>query len=103
MRHLKLVRSSPTANAVLATSPEKITIELSEAVELTGAKLSLAKEGGAPVPLGALRREPTAAKVLRADVPSTLANGGYVVSWRTMSKDGHVVKGTFAFRVTVAK
>lgn len=103
MRHLKLVRSSPTANAVLATSPEKITIELSEAVELTGAKLSLAKEGGAPVALGALRREPTAAKVLRADVPSTLANGGYVVSWRTMSKDGHVVKGTFAFRVTAAK
>jgi len=103
MRHLKLVRSSPTANAVLAASPEKITIELSEAVELTGAKLSLAKEGGAPVALGALRREPTAAKVLRADVPSTLANGGYVVSWRTMSKDGHVVKGTFAFRVTAAK
>jgi len=26
-----------------------------------------------------------------------------VVSWRTMSKDGHVVKGTFAFRVGTAK
>jgi len=25
------------------------------------------------------------------------------VSWRTMSKDGHVVKGTFGFRVGAAK
>ena len=103
VRHLKLVRSFPAADAVLTTSPEKITIELSEAVELTGAKLTLAKEGGAPIVLGALRREPTAPKVLRADVTTVLAAGGYVVSWRTMSKDGHVVKGTFGFRVGAAK
>ena len=103
MRHLKLVRTFPAADAVLATSPEKITIELSEAVELTGAKLTLARPGGAPVALGALRREPSAPKVLRADVTTALDAGGYVVSWRTMSKDGHVVKGTFGFRVGAAK
>jgi len=103
MRHLKLVRSFPAADTVLVTSPEKITIELSEAVELTGAKVTLSKEGGAPIALGALRREPSAPKVLRADVTTTLATGGYVVSWRTMSKDGHVVKGTFGFRVGAAK
>jgi methionine-rich copper-binding protein CopC len=103
MRHLKLVRTVPAADAVLAASPEKITIELSEAVELTGAKLTLAKQGGAPIALGALRREPTAPKVLRADVTTALDAGGYVVSWRTMSKDGHVVKGTFGFRVGAAK
>ena len=101
--HLKLVHSFPSADAVLATSPEKITIELSEAVELTGAKLTLAKEGGAPIALGALRREPAAPKVLRTDVTAALPAGGYVVSWRTMSKDGHVVKGTFGFRVGAAK
>jgi methionine-rich copper-binding protein CopC len=101
--HLKLVRSVPAAGAVLAASPEHITIELSEAVELTGAKLTLATSSGAPIALGALRREPTAPKVLRADVTTALAAGGYAVSWRTMSKDGHVVKGTFAFRVGAAK
>lgn len=103
LRHLKLVRSFPAADTVLATTPEKITIELSEAVELTGAKLTLAKDAGAPIALGALRREPSAPKVLRSDVTAALAAGGYVVSWRTMSKDGHVVKGTFGFRVAVAK
>ncbi len=103
MRHLKLVRSFPAADTVLATSPEKITIELSEAVEVTGAKLTLATQGGAPIVLGALRREPSAPKVLRADVSTTLASGSYAVSWRTMSKDGHVVKGTFGFRVGAAK
>ncbi|WP_373059535.1 copper resistance protein CopC [Gemmatimonas sp.] len=103
MRHLKLVRSFPASDTVLVTSPEKITIELSEAVELTGAKLTLAKQGGAPIALGALRREPSAPKVLRADVPTTLGSGSYAVSWRTMSKDGHVVKGTFGFRVGAAK
>lgn len=101
--HLKLVRSFPAADAVLAASPEKITIELSEAVELTGAKLTLATSSGAPIALGALRREPTAPKILRADVTTVLAAGGYAASWRTMSKDGHVVKGTFAFRVGAAK
>ena len=101
--HLKLIRSFPAADTVLATSPEKITIELSEAVELTGAKLTLAKDGGAPIALGALRREPSAPKVLRTDVTAALAAGSYVVSWRTMSKDGHVVKGTFGFRVGDAK
>lgn len=103
MRHLKLVRSFPAADTVLVASPEKITIELSEAVELTGAKLTLSHQGGAPVALSALRREPAAPKVLRADVPTTLAGGGYSVEWRTMSKDGHVVKGTFGFRVGAAK
>ena len=103
MRHLKLVRSFPAADTVLAASPEKITVELSEAVELTGAKLTMAKQGGAPIVLGALRREPTAPKVLRADVTTALSTGGYVVSWRTMSKDGHVVKGTFGFRVGATK
>ncbi len=103
IRHLKLVRSFPAADTVLVASPEKITIELSEAVELTGAKLTVAKLGGAPVALGALRREPSEPKVLRADVTAMLATGGYVVSWRTMSKDGHVVKGTFGFRVGTAK
>lgn len=102
-RHLKLVRSFPAADTVMATSPEKVTIELSEAVELTGASLTLAKQGGAPIALGALRREPSAPKVLRAEVTTTLASGGYVVSWRTMSKDGHVVKGTVGFRVDAAK
>lgn len=103
MRHLKLVRTFPAADTVLTASPDKITVELSEAVELTGAKLTLAKQGGGPVALGALRREPSAPKVLRADVTTVLAAGGYVVSWRTMSKDGHVVKGTFGFRVGAAK
>jgi len=101
--HLKLVRSFPAADTVLAASPEHIMIELSESVELTGAKLTLAREGGAPVALGALRREAGAPKLLRADVRTALASGGYVVSWRTMSKDGHVVKGTFGFRVGAAK
>ncbi len=99
MRHLKLVNSFPKADTVLAVSPDRIAIELSETVELTGSKLSLAKEGGAPAALGALRREPASPKVLRADVTTPLAAGSYVASWRTMSKDGHVVKGTFQFRV----
>ena len=103
MRHLKLVGSFPAADTVLTASPEKITIELSEAIELTGAKLTLAKQGGAPIVLGALRREPSAPKVVRADVPTVLTTGGYAVSWRTMSKDGHVVNGTFGFRVGAAK
>lgn len=99
MRHLKVVRSFPKADTVLTSSPDRVSIELSETVEVTGSKILLATSAGAAVALTAPHRETGAPKILRADVTKPLAAGAYAVSWRTMSKDGHVVKGTFQFRV----
>jgi methionine-rich copper-binding protein CopC len=32
-----------------------------------------------------------------------MAAGTYTVAWRTMAKDGHIARGTFAFTVAPAK
>ena len=102
-RHAKVVSTSPAANAVLAASPDHIALEMSEAVELKGSKLTVAVRGGMPVALGALRHEPGTTKSVRADVTAPLAPGAYLVSWRLMSKDGHVVSGGLLFKVGAAK
>ncbi len=102
-RHAKVVRTSPAANAVLAASPDHVTLEMSEAVELKGSKLTVAVLGGMPVALGALRHEPGTTKTVRADVSAPLAPGAYIVAWRLMSKDGHVVSGGMQFKVGAAK
>ena len=102
-RHAKVVRTSPAANAVLAASPDHVTLEMSEAVELKGSKLTVAVLGGMPVALGALRHEPGTTKTVRADVSAPLAPGAYIVAWRLRSKDGHVVSGGMQFMVGAAK
>ena len=97
--HLKLLRSSPAADTTLATSPDAIRLWLSEPPEAATSKITLALAGGAAVPVG----KPTlgAAKdaPLEARITAPLAPGRYTVTWKAMSKDGHVVDGTFGFTV----
>jgi methionine-rich copper-binding protein CopC len=38
-----------------------------------------------------------------APVKGKMAAGPYTVAWRTMARDGHVARGTFAFTVGPAK
>ncbi len=103
MRHLKLVRSSPSADTTLSTSPDAIRLWLSEPVEAPVSKITLATEAGAAVSLDALTRDAAKDAPLVAKLSKPLAVGAYKVTWKAMSKDGHVVNGTFGFRVGAAK
>ena len=99
MRHLRLLRSSPAASAVLTVSPEAVRLWLSEAPELKLTKISLTDAKGNAIKVGPVARDSVKGKGVVAKIPARLPSGGYKVSWRTMSKDGHVVKGDFGFRV----
>jgi len=101
--HLKLVRSSPAADTVLLTSPNAIRLWLSEPTNAMVSKITLGTESGVPVPLGPLTGGTTSDAPMVATIPTPLANGGYKVTWKAMSKDGHVVNGVFAFRIRAAK
>lgn len=101
--HLKLVRSSPAADTVLTTSPDAIKLWLSEPTEAPVSKISVATDAGVAVALAPLTRESAKDAPLVAKFTSVLKAGGYKVTWKAMSKDGHVVNGTFAFRVGAAK
>jgi methionine-rich copper-binding protein CopC len=57
--------------------------------------------GSSVVALAPLASADSAAVV--AAVKGRMAAGAYTVTWRTMAKDGHVARGSFAFTVGAAK
>ena len=99
LRHLKLLKSSPMADSTLAASPDAIRLWLSEPAELPGTKIALATEEGAEVAIAPLTRPAAADAPVVAKIGRPLTPGAYKVTWKAMSKDGHVVNGTFGFKV----
>ncbi len=97
LRHLRLLKASPAADTVLSRSPDAIRLWLSEAPELGASMVSLTKASGDKVPLNKLTLGKEKGAPLLATLGTQIAPGVYNVTWRTMSKDGHVVKGAFAF------
>ena len=66
-------------------------------------KITLQSAAGNAIVLGVVTRDTAAKAPLEARVKSPLANGRYSVAWKAMSNDGHVVNGTFSFRIGVTK
>ncbi len=97
--HAALSRSEPTAGSVLAQSPVAIRLWFTEPLEqsYTGAELfDAAGEAVAGTSFAIAPEDPRLLVVM----PPDLADGGYVVSWRTLSAaDGHTLQGYFGFRV----
>lgn len=94
LAHTHLEKSVPADGSVLKASPPNIVLTFAEPARLTA--LSLQKDAGpaqklAPLP-GASARE------LSVPVPQ-LAPGKYVVSWRVVSDDGHVMPGRLSFTI----
>lgn len=102
-RHLRLMKSSPAADTVMAKSPAVISLWLSEPAELPMTKIALSITGGADITLAALTSAKTKGAPVQAKLVKPLANGAYTVKWKAASKDGHVVDGMFAFRVGAAQ
>jgi copper resistance protein C len=95
--HTHLQKSTPAANSTGA-APGQIMLQFSEATRLTA--LTVQKEGGQEGrKLGPLPMEPD--KVIHLAAPK-LDPGAYVLSWRALGDDGHVMSGTLRFTV-VAK
>src|SRR4051794_2773568 len=97
--HDYLVSTSPTSGGSGASSPRQVTLTFNEAVntrfsavQVTGPSGGLWQDG-APQVLGA-----TVTQALRPLGPA----GGYTVTWRVVSADGHPVDGTFSFTLQAA-
>ena len=101
--HLKLVRSSPAADTVLSASPDAIRLWLSEPTQAPVSKIAVASDAGVAVALAPLTRDTAKSAPLVAKLVKPIGPGSYKVTWKAMSKDGHVVDGTFSFRVGTAK
>jgi len=95
--HLHLLKSSPAANATVTAAPDSIRLVFSQTPELKVTSVKVTGPGSAEVPLAPLASADSATVV--AVVKGKMSAGAYVVTWRTMARDGHVARGTFAFAV----
>lgn len=96
--HLHLEKSEPAKDQVLTSPPTVLRFWYSLPPELAVTAVKLSRADGAPVTTAKPRRGKEAGAV-EVDVKEPLAAGGYVVTWKTSSKDGHPVSGDFAFSI----
>jgi copper transport protein len=102
--HSALKRSTPAAGARVPT-PSALRLEFSERVELGGVVVALTDTAGRAAPLGP-PAHPAAtddsASIVIVPVLGALGAGRYRVAWQIVGRDGHPVRGRFAFDVTGA-
>lgn len=93
--HAVVTGSEPTDGAVLTFPPSEVTIRFSEPVSLTQSQVL--------DPNGENILEPAAAQGgdagLRFELPGSLAEGTYIVSYHVVSLDGHPIAGSLIFSV----
>jgi copper resistance protein C len=97
--HAARVASDPAENAELSRSPQQVTATFNEALQQEFAAMTVVGPDGNLWSTGDPHVEGAVLSVgLRPLGPS----GTYTVNYRVTSADGHVVSGSWSFRLTVA-
>jgi copper transport protein len=97
--HAFLESSDPTANAVLPTAPQAVTLTFTEPLESSYSRAELFDATGAQVPgtTSSIGPEP---RSMIVQIPPGLSNGTYSLLWRTLSTvDGHTAQGYLPFTI----
>lgn len=101
--HANLLRSDPTASALLDQAPPAVTMTFSEPPDPSLSIVHVLDVNAAPVEAGPVEAVPGHGDQLRIPLPASLPDGVYTVSWRVVSEaDGHATAGAFSFGVNVA-
>lgn len=98
--HAELVRAEPPADGLVVAAPDQLRLFFSEDVASSNPapSIRLLDENGQEKKV-AIEAQGTKAREVIVDVPS-LSNGTWTVAWTVKSADdGHVLSGTYAFRV----
>ena len=92
LAHAHLEEAQPADGSVITAAPGNITLRFSEKARLTA--LWIAADGGERRKITPL---PDTAQARIAVALPVLSPGTYVISWRVVSADGHVVPGRIRF------
>ena len=98
--HTHLTASFPARDAVLSGSPSKILLTFNTRPELALSDIKLMTADSAAVATGKVARCADDSLSIGVPLKAPLADGAYSVVWRTASKDGHPIRGRYAFRVS---
>lgn len=94
--HTHLADLRPEPEATLVSPPAAVALRFSEPVDVVG-RAAVIRSAGRGVALDVLRRRGGRLLLLRPRAP--LAAGRVDVRFRVLSRDGHVLRGRYGFRV----
>ncbi|HXU90131.1 MAG TPA: copper resistance CopC family protein [Methylomirabilota bacterium] len=97
--HSLLLGATPAPDAVIATSPLEVRLRFNNRIEKSLSRVRLVDERGAVAAAVIDARAAAPAELVIARVPP-LAAGAWRVEWQVFSTDGHVVSGSYGFRLT---
>jgi copper resistance protein C len=100
--HTHLTRSEPAGMSTVRTAPTEIRLWFSAPIQINVTTVRLTGPDGAAVEVAAPANGDGANPPVVALVRGQLKPGRQQVTWRTMSRDGHAVSGTFAFTLAPA-
>jgi hypothetical protein len=96
--HAWRVSAEPADNAILATGPARVSATFNEQLQTTFAAMTVVGPDGNVWSTG----DPTVQGAIVAIGVRALGPAGtYTVNYRVTSADGHVVSGSWSFRLTV--
>ncbi len=95
--HATLLETEPADRAALDAAPEAVRLVFDEVVDVAPDGVRVFDADAQRVD-EALEDTPDRS-IVAAALPQDLPDGGYVVTWRVVSDDGHPVQGAFAFTV----
>ena len=96
--HATRVATEPADNAVLSTAPDRVSATFNEQLQTTFAAMTVVGPDGKVWSTG----EPTVqGAVVGIGLRPLGPAGTYTVNYRVTSADGHVVSGSWSFRLTV--
>jgi methionine-rich copper-binding protein CopC len=94
--HSLLIEATPAPRSVLAAPPARVDLRFNNRIEKRLSGIAIVGAGGQRHATTLL--DDPAPDRLRASVPP-LPPGDYRLEWRVLSSDGHVVTGTYTFRI----
>jgi hypothetical protein len=96
--HSRLVKSDPSARAIVAMAPREVRLWFNEQVEPAFAKIWVTPAEGANIPL-ASRGDPSDKRLLVATLPDGLPDGPVVIGFHVLSVDGHTIEDKLTFTI----
>ncbi len=96
--HAQLVKSEPARRAVISESPKQVKLWFNEEIEGAYATLTVLDSKEKAITENSPEVAADDPKLLTLAVPA-LPRGKYVVKYRVLSVDGHVVESTYDFTI----
>ncbi len=101
--HPKLLSATPTVNGHVVSAPAMLSLTFNETITAALSALTLLDASQRAVPLDKVQSAAKDPATLVAKVTGAMTPGRYTVRWQAAGKDGHPMKGEFAFVVDAPK